>query len=52
MFGDYDPPRKSSVGYGGMLMEGVVGVIAIITAASLHPADVVDGGRLLVDLQL
>jgi carbon starvation protein len=27
------------VGYGGMLVEGVVGVIAIITAASLHPGD-------------
>jgi len=27
------------VGYGGMLVEGVVGVIAIITAASLHPSD-------------
>ncbi len=27
------------VGYGAMLMEGVVGVIAIITAASLHPGD-------------
>ena len=27
------------IGYGAMLVEGVVGVVAIITAASLHPAD-------------
>ncbi|OLC76456.1 MAG: carbon starvation protein A [Ignavibacteria bacterium 13_1_40CM_2_61_4] len=27
------------IGYGAMLVEGVVGVIAIITAASLNPAD-------------
>ena len=27
------------IGYGAMLMEGVVGVVAIITAASLHPND-------------
>src|SRR5205814_177287 len=27
------------IGYGGMLMEGVVGVVAIITAASLSPND-------------
>ena len=27
------------IGYGAMLMEGVVGVVAIITAASLFPAD-------------
>ncbi len=27
------------IGYGAMLMEGVVGIVAIITAASLHPND-------------
>jgi carbon starvation protein len=27
------------IGYGAMLVEGVVGVVAIITAASLHPND-------------
>jgi carbon starvation protein len=27
------------IGYGAMLMEGVVGVVAIITAAALNPAD-------------
>jgi carbon starvation protein len=27
------------IGYGGMLVEGVVGVVAIITAAALNPAD-------------
>jgi carbon starvation protein len=27
------------IGYGGMLMEGIVGVVAIITAASLSPND-------------
>jgi carbon starvation protein len=27
------------IGYGAMLVEGIVGVVAIITAASLHPAD-------------
>ena len=27
------------IGYGAMLVEGVVGVVAIITAASLHPGD-------------
>jgi carbon starvation protein len=27
------------IGYGGMLVEGLVGVVAIITAASLHPND-------------
>src|SRR5215208_3350166 len=27
------------IGYGGMLVEGVVGVVAIITAASLNPSD-------------
>jgi carbon starvation protein len=27
------------IGYGGMLIEGVVGVVAIITACALHPAD-------------
>ena len=27
------------IGYGAMLAEGVVGVVAIITAASLHPSD-------------
>ena len=27
------------IGYGAMLVEGIVGVIAIITAASLHPSD-------------
>ena len=27
------------IGYGAMLMEGVVGVVAIITAASLSPSD-------------
>jgi carbon starvation protein len=27
------------IGYGAMLVEGVVGVVAMITAASLHPAD-------------
>ena len=27
------------IGYGAMLMEGLVGVIALIAAASLHPAD-------------
>jgi carbon starvation protein len=28
-----------AIGYGGMLVEGLVGVVAIITAASLHPND-------------
>jgi carbon starvation protein len=27
------------IGYGGMLIEGVVGVVAIITACALHPGD-------------
>jgi carbon starvation protein len=27
------------IGYGAMLVEGIVGVVAIITAASLHPSD-------------
>jgi carbon starvation protein len=27
------------IGYGAMLIEGMVGVVAIITAASLHPSD-------------
>jgi carbon starvation protein len=27
------------IGYGGMLMEGLVGVVAIITAAALNPSD-------------
>jgi carbon starvation protein len=27
------------IGYGAMLIEGVVGVVAIITACALHPAD-------------
>ena len=27
------------IGYGAMLMEGVVGVVAIITASALHPGD-------------
>jgi carbon starvation protein len=27
------------IGYGGMLVEGVVGIVAIITAAALNPAD-------------
>jgi carbon starvation protein len=27
------------IGYGGMLIEGLVGVVALITATALHPAD-------------